>query len=246
MVNWAFVIKLFFLRTTPATLLETCFICMYILIYTQSGSIGNVVASHAEGWQGRFPAKAAPIYTVHEALRGYGQGHLQYRPVCTTLCGWLIHSFSSVIKTFLQYFSIEDTHFMNKLFIKISRTFVKYKAHPGLELYKALVRPLRVEGATSQLDLSSLTPLSVAGRGWLQLGVAHMATSVALLKVVDNFDQIGFFSVGLLTIEDFTFLFVSDPTLRHIYDVKCMLWQCTIISFYYPRASIHSTVSTTL
>ena len=52
---------------------------------------------------------------------------------------------------------------MNKLFIKISRTFVKYKEDPGLELYKAL-RPLRVEGATSQLDLSSLTPLSVAGR----------------------------------------------------------------------------------
>ena len=31
------------------------------------------------------------------------QGHLQYRPGCTTLCGWLIQSFSSVIKTFLQY-----------------------------------------------------------------------------------------------------------------------------------------------
>ena len=61
------------------------------------------------------------------------QGRLQYRPGCTTLCGWLIHSFSSVIKTFLQYFSIEDTHFMNESFIKISRTFVKSQADPGLE-----------------------------------------------------------------------------------------------------------------
>ena len=62
------------------------------------------------------------------------QGHLQYRPECTTLCGWLIYSFSSVIKTFLQYFSIEDTHFINESFIKISRTCVKSQADPGLEL----------------------------------------------------------------------------------------------------------------
>ena len=33
-------------------------------------------------------------------------------------------------------------------------------------------------GATSQLDLPSLTPLSVAGCGRLQLGVLHWATSV--------------------------------------------------------------------
>ena len=50
------------------------------------------------GW-----AEIAPIYTMHEALRGYCQGHLQYRPGCTTLCGWLIHSFSSIIKTFHVY-----------------------------------------------------------------------------------------------------------------------------------------------
>ena len=36
----------------------------------------------------------------------------------------------------------------------------------------------RVGGATSQLDLPSLTPLSVAGCGWLQLGALHWATSV--------------------------------------------------------------------
>ena len=66
--------------------------------------------------------------------RGPRQCPLQYRPECTTLCGWLIHDFSSVIKRFLQYFSIEDTHFMNESFIKISRTFVKFKVDPALEL----------------------------------------------------------------------------------------------------------------
>ena len=37
---------------------------------------------------------------------------------------------------------------------------------------------LRVLGATSQLDLPSLMPLSIAGHGGLQLGVLHWATSV--------------------------------------------------------------------
>ena len=50
------------------------------------------------------------------------------------LCGWLIYSFSSIIKIFLQYFSIEDTDFMNESFIKISRTCVKSQSDPGLEL----------------------------------------------------------------------------------------------------------------
>ena len=36
----------------------------------------------------------------------------------------------------------------------------------------------RVGGATSQLDLSSLMPLSVAGCGQLQLGAHHWATLV--------------------------------------------------------------------
>ena len=41
---------------------------------------------------------------------------------------------------------------------------------------------IQMVGVTaSQLDLPSLTPLSVAGCGRLQLGVAHWATSVALL-----------------------------------------------------------------
>ena len=36
----------------------------------------------------------------------------------------------------------------------------------------------RVGGATSQLDLPSLTSLSIAGCGRLQLGAPHLATSV--------------------------------------------------------------------
>ena len=37
---------------------------------------------------------------------------------------------------------------------------------------------MRVGGATSQLDLQSLTPLSITGCGRLQLGVPYWATSV--------------------------------------------------------------------
>ena len=40
------------------------------------------------------------------------------------------------------------------------------------------VLPMRVGGATSQLDLRSLMPLSVAGCGRLQLGVPHWDASV--------------------------------------------------------------------
>ena len=40
----------------------------------------------------------------------------------------------------------------------------------------------------SQLELLSLTLLSVADRGRLQLGIANWATSVALLQVVDNYN----------------------------------------------------------
>ena len=40
------------------------------------------------------------------------------------------------------------------------------------------VLPMRMGGATGQLDLPSLTPLSIAGCGRLQLEVPHWATSV--------------------------------------------------------------------
>ena len=44
----------------------------------------------------------------------------------------------------------------------------------------------RVGVTASQFDLPSLTPLSVAGCGRLQLGASHWVTSVALLQVHDN------------------------------------------------------------
>ena len=44
------------------------------------------------------------------------------------------------------------------------------------------VRPIRVGGMTNQLDLLSLTPLSVAGCGRLQLGVPHWVTSLDYCK----------------------------------------------------------------
>ena len=45
---------------------------------------------------------------------------------------------------------------------------------------------VKVGVTASQLDLSSLTPLYVAGCGLLQLGAAKWATSAALLQVVNN------------------------------------------------------------
>ena len=41
---------------------------------------------------------------------------------------------------------------------------------------------MRVGCATSQLDLPSLTPMSVAGCGRLQLGVSHLVTLVDYCK----------------------------------------------------------------
>ena len=45
-----------------------------------------------------------------------------------------------------------------------------------------MVNAMRVGSATSQLDLQSLTPLSVAGCGRLQLEVPHWAASVYYCK----------------------------------------------------------------
>ena len=61
----------------------------------------------------------------------------------------------------------------------------------GLHLHRASeahgVLPCEGWGLTaSQLDPPSLTTLSVAGCGRLQLGAAYSTTSVALLQVVDN------------------------------------------------------------
>ena len=63
-------------------------------------------------WRHVFPPYFCwvPLLIFCALCSVHWQGLLQYRPGCTMLCGWLINSFSSVIKIFLQYFSIEDTH----------------------------------------------------------------------------------------------------------------------------------------
>ena len=66
----------------------------------------------------------------------------------------------------------------------------------------------RVGGETSQLDLPSLTPLSVAGCGRLQQGAPHWATSLNYCKqlIIENtFCGSIFYTGRLLAIEDFTF-----------------------------------------
>ena len=73
------------------------------------------------------------------------------------------------------------------------------------------VLPMRVGGATSQLDLPSLTQLSVADCGWLQLAVPQWAASVHYWKllIIDPTFCGNRFSTGrLLAIEDFTFSFL--------------------------------------
>ena len=52
------------------------------------------------------------------------------------------------------------------------------------------VLPIIVGSATNQLDLPSLTPLSVAGCGRLQLEVPHLGYFSRLLQVVENWPHI--------------------------------------------------------
>ena len=63
--------------------------------------------------------------------------------------------------------------------ILVLNVFMKQKNYLSHLMHEALrgYSPLRW-GATSQLDLPSLTPLSVAGCGRLQLRVPHWPTSV--------------------------------------------------------------------
>ena len=71
------------------------------------------------------------------------------------------------------------------------------------------ILPMRVGGETSQLDLLSLTPLSVDGCGRLQPWVPHWATSVDYCKlfIIDPAFCGSRFSTGRLpAIEDFTFM----------------------------------------
>ena len=69
---------------------------------------------------------------------------------------------------------------------------------------------MRVGSTTSQLDIQSLTPMSVAGCGRVELGVHNWATSIDYYKQVTTIIDPAFcgsrFSTGrLLAIEVFTF-----------------------------------------
>ena len=71
---------------------------------------------------------------------------------------------------------------------------------------------MAVESATSQSDLPSLTPLSLAGCGRLQLGVPQWATSVdcdKLLIINPAFCGSRFSTGRLLAIEDSAFTFIN-------------------------------------
>ena len=72
-------------------------------------------------------------------------------------------------------------------------------------------------GATGQLDLPYLTPLSVAGCGRLQLGAQHLATSVNYCKqlIIEPTFYGSRFSTGrLLAIEDFTIFYKYECVCR--------------------------------
>ena len=93
------------------------------------------------------------------------------------------------------------------------------------------VLPIRVGGATSQLDLPYLTPLSVAGCGRRQQGVLHWATSVDYCNwlIIDPILCGSRFSTGrFLAIEDFTFFTALSLTLSR-YNYK-QLKDCSIIN----------------
>ena len=60
-------------------------------------------------------------------------------------------------------------------FLKVTYFFIICTRRSGSTAYEG-------GGASSQLDLPSLTPLSVACCGRLQLGVPHWATSVDYCK----------------------------------------------------------------
>ena len=61
---------------------------------------------------------------------------------------------------------------MLRLHVRVQLSALIYTMHEAVRGYAH-----EGGGATSQLDLLSLTPLPVAGCGWLQLGVPHWAAS---------------------------------------------------------------------
>ena len=84
---------------------------------------------------------------------------------------------------------------------------------------------MRMGGSTSQFDLPSLTPLSVAGCGRLQLGVPHWAASVDYCQqlIIDPTFYGSRFSTGrILAIEDCRLLYTNGITVRRYWSAGYM------------------------
>ena len=82
-----------------------------------------------------------------------GRYSVNYRPGCTTQCGPVINTFSSIIKKILQYFSIKDAHFINESFIKIGRTLVETQGDIGLHAAVGGPACVHSDGRTEEHDM---------------------------------------------------------------------------------------------
>ena len=91
----------------------------------------------------------------------------------------------SIVKPFLQFTPTTTRYTLSGRIDKVKVARLKDRIQAVAELHRFILCTSRSGGtahegggATSQLDLPSLTPLSVAGCGRLLLGVPHWATSV--------------------------------------------------------------------
>ena len=84
---------------------------------------------------------------------------------------------------------------------------------------------MRVELTASQLDLPSLTSLSVAGCGRLYVGVANLATSVALLQVAEIRPHKKWLSILLRGTSDISnfILFYCNHVYKNVYSDEILV-----------------------
>ena len=131
------------------------------------------MAAQAVRWSG-IPLEACSSQLLQQVLRFAGRVHtVQYVElvdvVCHTRGGGLAYLWTRVRATVAAA----------SLAIYWRRLHHAIRGAQG-------VLPMTVDGATSQLDVPSLTPLSVAGCGRLQLGVPHLSYFSRSRQVVDN------------------------------------------------------------
>ena len=113
----------------------------------------------------------------HMTVHGNSQGHLQNRPGCTTLCGWLINSFSSVIKIFLQYFSIEDTFY----------EWIIHKNQPHVCKIPGRPRPGAIEGLATAVYLACYGNSCLPRQLRQQLSTSPAAATTVYLACCNRF-----------------------------------------------------------